>query len=611
MKMILQVFYSFFSGILISLALPNELFLLGCPAVAFFALIPYYLAIKKIKTFKQAFALGFIQSITTHLFSSFWLAYFKNFAALTLGASALATGVLGGYFGVFLFLPYADKHNKGLNIYSLSRKTDESPVFKIMWFSMMYVVYEFAKSIGFIGYPWGTLSAAMFTWKEIMQIADITGTYGISFIAALFNSLLCETVINYCESLKLPETKRLSYSKEILNPICFFAIIFSFTLIYGHYQLDKKRTPQKSLTAIILQQNSDPWKMEDDEETISELQKLAQKEIDSLKEQNKTPQLLIFSEGSLINSLPSGFFIYQREPSPESLTEFLSRNNVPLLTGASITERIPVDNSEDDYINRYYNSAVVIDANGDLRAYYGKLHLVPFAEYVPGSEKPFIRKLMKKIVGFSAGWTKGKNITYFDIPCTGLTEKADSIVKVEDISISRHEQEQKEKTTTVRTATPICFDDAFTDVMRPLSRNGAEIFINLTDDSWSLKKSSEYQHFCVSAYRSIEYRTTFVRSTNAGYSVVLDPCGRVIADLPLFTQAALTCEIPVYKPVKTVFSIYGNWLVYFMKVILAIYAVYYWKNFKTDDFITSERKRKIKIDTRKTKKFYKNLKFEF
>ena len=48
-----------------------------------------------------------------------------------------------------------------------------------------------------------------------------------------------------------------------------------------------------------------------------------------------------------------------------------------------------------------------------------------------------------------------------------------------------------------------------------------------------------------------------------------------------------------------------------MKVILAIYAVYYWKNFKTDDFITSERKRKIKIDTRKTKKFYKNLKFEF
>ncbi|MBR5645737.1 MAG: apolipoprotein N-acyltransferase [Treponema sp.] len=609
--MILQVFYSFFSGILLSLALPNELFLLGCPVISFFALIPYYLAIKKCKTFRQAFASGFIQTITTHLCSSFWLAFFKDFAVLTLGASALATGVLGGIFGCFLFFPQADKYNKHLYIYSLSRKFDDSPVFRIIWFSTVYVVYEFAKSIGFIGYPWGTLSATMFTWKPIMQIADITGTYGISFIAVLFNTLLCETILNFAEAKKLVPSRRFSYSKEIIHPMCFFALIFSITLIYGHYQLNKKRTPLKSLNAVILQQNSDPWKMDDDEEIICELQKLAQKEIDSLKQKNKNAQLLIFSEGSLVHSLPSGFFIYEREPYPESLTHFLRRNNVPLLTGAAVTEKIPIDNSEDDYLNRYYNAAVVIDTNEELRAFYGKLHLVPFAEYVPGSEKPFIRKLMKKIVGFSAGWTKGKNITYFDIPCTSLEEKSSSLVKIEDISISKYDQEQRDKKTTVRVATPICFDDAFTDVMRPLSRNGAELFINLTDDSWSLKKSSEYQHFCVSSYRSIEYRTTFVRSTNAGYSVVLDPCGRIIADLPLFEQAALSCEVPVYTPQKTVYSLFGNWLVYFMKVILTIYAVYRWKKFTKDDFIASERKRKIKVKTTRSKKFYKKLKIEF
>ena len=67
MTLILQVFYSVFSGLLLTLGIPNELFLLGSPFYAFISIIPYYIAIKNAKNFRNAFLLGFLQTLTTHL----------------------------------------------------------------------------------------------------------------------------------------------------------------------------------------------------------------------------------------------------------------------------------------------------------------------------------------------------------------------------------------------------------------------------------------------------------------------------------------------------------------------------------------------------------------
>ena len=109
MALILQVFYSVFSGLLLTLGIPNELFLLGNPFYAFIAIIPYFIAIKKSKNYGQAFLAGFLQAFTTHMCSSFWLAYFKDFAIFTLGASAIGTAVIGGCFALFLYLPFSRK----------------------------------------------------------------------------------------------------------------------------------------------------------------------------------------------------------------------------------------------------------------------------------------------------------------------------------------------------------------------------------------------------------------------------------------------------------------------------------------------------------------------
>ena len=144
--------------------------------------------------------------------------------------------------------------------------------------------------------------------------------------------------------------------------------------------------------------------------------------------------------------------------------------------------------------------------------------------------------------------------------------------------------------------------------MRPLFLNGTELFVNITDDSWSLKKSSEIQHFVIASYRAIEYRTTLVRSANAGYSVVVSPSGKVIADLPLFEEAALDFDIPVYKRVMTTYARFGNWLPYLCLIFFAACSVYAWKTFSPYDYIPSERKKKKSKKGKKSKKSDKKSK---
>ena len=134
MTLILQVFYSVFSGLLLTLGIPNELFLLGNPFYAFISIIPYYIAIRNAKNFRQAYLLGFIQTITTHLCSSFWLAYFKDFAIFTLGASALATACIGGSLALFMYVPfsrYPHQYRK-LAPFCLKKPFYEDPAFRIL-----------------------------------------------------------------------------------------------------------------------------------------------------------------------------------------------------------------------------------------------------------------------------------------------------------------------------------------------------------------------------------------------------------------------------------------------------------------------------------------------
>lgn len=568
MKSNLQVFfYSILSGILLSLAIPNELYLMGCPIFSFIAILPYYRAIKNCRSFSQAVKCGFLQTLTTHLISSFWLAFFKDYAIFTLGGSALWTIIIGCTSSILMYFPFSKK--------TLTKNIFSNRNVSILLFTCAYVIYEFIKSTGFIGYPWGTISSTMYKFPILMQIASITGPFGITFIVVFFNCILEELLVD----LSIPFSNIKQFIKSILKSqllpsINFFIIIFLSSLIYGLVQYYMPRTPQKSVTTILVQQNQNPWDTPDDNKIISESEELTLREVNKLKELNKKPELVVWSEGSIQRSFPGNYPRYKSIPESYPLISFIQDVNAPFVLGGSTSKKIYL--SDKNYRTDYYNSALVFNSDGTLAGSYEKLHLVPFAELIPGIDNPIVYSILQNVVGISAGWAKGLYLSYFDIPCTSVTDEYIQEVHKKDNdnpNIQNFIVDEEKEQPRIRISTPICYDDAFADTMRPLYNNGSQLFVNITDDSWSLKHSSEYQHFIISAYRAIEFRTTFVRSTNAGVTVVLDPCAKVLASLPLFTSDALTYDIPVYKRRLTTFALLGNWLGWLCVIIISFASI--------------------------------------
>ena len=582
MNLILQVFYTLFSSLLLSLAIPNELLKFGSPFIAFVAIIPYYMAVKRSKNFWIAFLLGFIQTCTTHLLSSYWLAFFKDFAALTLGASAFGTGCIGALFGALFYLPYyTEKRRNPLNVTS-ANEIHLIPK-RIFWFAAVYTSYEWVKSSGFLGYPWGTISSCMFRARIFMQLSAITGTYGITFLTVFFSALIGEGIELYFKVPNLPAKKRLIDSYRTCAFV--WVVFFSLSMFYGLIEYKKTRIPIKQLTTILVQQNEDPWLDGSDRQSILLSQSLTNSRLEELKENDKKADLIVWSEGCLKSAFPDANTKYSNYPKEKPLFEFIRENQTPLLAGGSFRKKFKSSSPE------YYNAAIVFDKNANFRGWYGKNHLVPFAEAIPFMEYPPVRDFMDKVIGISAGWTPGNQYTFFDIPCQWYDKPLVETVK--NINLNQEFYQQKiedELPPVTRISTPICYDDAFTDIMRPLWKNGSEVFMNITDDSWSLKKSAEIQHFVIASYRSIEYRTTLVRSTNAGLTAVLDPAGKILCELPLFEAASVTCDIPVYKRKTTTYARFGNWLPFILNIFLLFSFIFEITGFEETEYVFPEKK---------------------
>lgn len=534
------IVYEILSALFLTLSIPSQLFQYGSFVFGLFALIPHFMAMEKCRTLRQAFLLCFLQSILTHVLSSFWLAYFKDFAIFTLGASALGTGAIHAMFGYLFFLP------KFLTSRYL---TEERPLvsfiksrpFKAFWYAAVYTVWEFQKSRGFIGYPWGTLPMCAYNLKLITQIVDITGVRGITFLFSLFASSGALFVL---DTIQLDSKSALKANRNAFSAL--LVMVIAGTL-YGTYQYTKTRTPEKYMNTVMIQQNYDPWKQPDDSITIYDSQRLTLKGMAQLLVQNKKTDLVVWSEGVLHYPFPMGAQSHYRYfPEGSPLIPFLAGTDAVTIIGA------PYCHNLEEY--KFSNAAIIFDKNGDYMDYYAKIHLVPFAEHIPYTEYAIVRKLLNRLIGFSVGWVPGDRFKVFSVPLSDYP--------LQDVKIS----------------IPICFEDAYGDIFAGLKKAGTEVFVNITDDSWSLTTSAEYQHFVIAWYRAIEFRTTLLRSTNSGYTIVEDPSGRIQYDLPLFEQTELSCSVPVYKSYLTAYAIAGEWLSHgFLLIILALllYSICY------------------------------------
>ena len=572
MKIFFQVFCAVFSGILSALAIPNELFHLGSPLFAFIALAPLYIAAQKARSYKGCALIFAVDALTCHLLSSYWLANFKDFAAFTLGASAFGTACIEAMAGCLFFFPFAPDGGKrplftdDSSIYIAKRRVFFAP-YRALCFAAVRVAYEWAKSTGFLAYPWGVLSMAVFNDKVLIQCADIFGSLGLSFLTAFGAAVLAECILYIQSRRTWPQFFGQNAKFNLVcNAKCLVLMLF-FISCYGIFKLGQNSPAIKKLNAVLVQQNADPWASSDDTESITSSMKLSEAGVQEFSDRGIKADLVVWSEAVLRYAFPHSSRRYSHVPKEESLVDFIKRMDAPFIIGGPY--------SMDPTENKVANAALVFDKAGAFRGYYGKSHLVPFAEVVPGVEYPWVRKWMKRLAGFSNGWTAGGTYTLFDMECEWTGQKP-ALKYVNAYGPLPPEPDKA----VARVAMPICFEDAFPDICGPFHQAGAEVFVNITDDSWSKTNSAEWQHFAVALFRAVEYRTSLVRATNAGVTAVVDDRGRILQSLPLFEEAYMAAEIPIFRRQETVFADFPNWFCHTILFAFALLAFFKAREFK-------------------------------
>lgn len=532
----LRLLAALFSAALLALSLPNEFFRLGLPLLGFLALIPLYLALVSAPDYRSAARLCALFGALTHVLCSYWLFFYKDFAFWTVGGSALAYAAIYYVFGLYLgfFL----------------RKSGR---FRPLAFALLWTSFEYLKSTGFLGYPWGLLPYSQTTLLPLLQVAELTGVYGLSLVLSLANAALAE-LFPVSGGRSLFATTASTRGKRSGRPILprplplvpalrlgwLGLALASLALLYafGEIRLATLPAPAASIRILIVQQNIDPW-LEGEEPTLAANVRLAARALaENEAAGREKPELIVFSEGSLRRPWDPRFMRwFAQRPLEDPLLPFLARNGIPLLTGAPVV----LDWNSWEATN----SSILVDPSGRLLHDYAKTHPVPFAEAIPFWEFPAFRKFMQETVGLESGWTMGSAVSLFPFPSSaGL----------------------------LRFGSPICFEDAFSDVCREMALLGADFLLNLTNDAWSRTVSAELQHYAAARFRAIELRMPLLRSTNAGLSCVIDARGALTAELPLFSAEARIVELPLAADRRTtVFEAYGDW---FALSVLSICALW-------------------------------------
>jgi apolipoprotein N-acyltransferase len=244
----------------------------------------------------------------------------------------------------------------------------------LLLFPAIWVLSEFAQSISPLGgLPWLLAGYSQTSYLPIIQIADITGVYGISFLLLWTNTVIAF----FC--LRTP--RRTAYATAFAA-----VIILASSLLYGSYSLRRWGAIQPEYRAAMLQANIS---FDDPEETlIDKFQKGYRRMADGLK---NNADLLILPE-SPTPLLFQYDISYRRE-----LDNLAARYPLGLIFNN-------INYREWEGENRYFNSAFFLDGNGSLKGVYDKMHLVPFGEYVPFKHLfSFMETITKDVGEFQAG----------------------------------------------------------------------------------------------------------------------------------------------------------------------------------------------------------------
>ena len=499
------------SAAAVALAFPSFISLAGLPFLAFAALVPLFLVLKK-ETYGWAVFYGVCYGVFANMTINYWLG---PYSLISLQFSVVVFALL-----YFVFMATSMWLYRRIKIGGF------------LVLPMAWVLFDYLRSTGFLGYPWGILGTTQHGFLPLIQMAAVTGVWGVNFVVLLVGAALAEAL---CKPRRPAGLTRLA-------PIyTAFGLLLVCVVAGGIYLLiDDSRgrnTLHSEVRVALIQQNSDPRKHEY-EQTLDKLRMLTDQALAA------QPDLIAWSETAFVPNIRR----WSREDPDRyelaRLTEqFLSYQKSTrswLITGNDDYERVVDASGAETRVD--FNAAVLFSPDGERVGTYRKMHLVPFTEYFPYKEQlPWVYEML---MNFDVSlWEPGRERKVFQHPL-------------------------------FRFATPICFEDAFPDDVRRFVAAGAEAILVLSNDYWSLAEVEAKQHYIAAMFRAVENRVPLIRSTASGLTSHVDHTGRLRQRLPYYEEGYLVADLKLRPGALTFYSRFGDWFPGLMFVGLLVLAVF-------------------------------------
>lgn len=510
--------YSLLTGVAYSLSVSNLPDGFPWGSLAWIALLPLHRVLLNVAP-KQGFLRGWLAGFFAFTGTMYWVVVAMNlYGQVPLPISIAIMFLLTTYLGLFV------------GVYAWGFVWMEQRWANMAWVlaPCLWVSLEFLRTYVLTGMPWGLFGYSQFQWLSIIQIADITSVYGVSFVIVLTNVTLF-LGLRWALAKTLISTTLVQPWKPLLAS----TVLILGTLFYGSLAL----TNDSSLPTLkvgVAQANIDQALKWDTAYRIETLQRYGR----LTKAMASQSDVIIWPEAATP-------FLFEQELGYQTLVvDMIAQAQVPLVFGSPMLRR------HDDGKPYLLNSAYVLTPQGKLTGRYDKQHLVPFGEYIPLKNILFF--LDKLVVGIG-DFHPGTGPTLLSIP-HGPTNES------------------------IQIGMAICYEVIFPDLVRRLAKEGANVLVTITNDAWFGHTVAPYQHFAMVVFRAVENRLAFARAANTGISGFIDASGQVLKTTPIFTEQAITHAISLSGP-STFYTKYGDVFAWAC-VIITVFLLWFTRYFR-------------------------------
>jgi len=479
----------------------------------------------------EAFRVGYAAGLAAALGSFAWLLLIPVTGFPVLGWVALSA-YLAAYPALWVWLANYDEAAPAAD--SWSRRSLWARTGAAAW-----VALEMLRARLFTGLPWNLLGVSQYTMTPLIQIASVTGVYGVSF-------LIVWVSLSFYSAGRLILTRpstRFAWQGEIIIPMFAVAILFAvgvFTLRPPEPDASPVRfTTKQPYLRVTFVQPSIPqtllWNPAADARLFNRVLDLSRQGL------TNDTDLLIWPEASLTK------MVRYDDPTLLAVSDLARSNHVWMIISSDDAEPArgapPGSGDTDDF-----NSSFLVSPAGQLVNVYHKRKLVAFGEYIPLIRwVPFI----KWFTPITGGFTPGDRAVPFELA-------------------NLH----------VKTATLICFEDIFPDFVREYAGDDTDFLVNLTNDGWFGEGAAQWQQAAAAVFRSVENGLPLLRCANTGLTCWIDAHGRIQQVLQdgrgaIYGPGTLTVDVPLLpsgtKRIPTYYHLHGDrfgWACVLVTVVL-------------------------------------------